>query len=320
MKKIVLGILVFFFNILPIYALSFELKAVVNKTKVSVGEKVNIDVSLSNIKETSSGIASCELKIAMDDGIVIDNKVITYGNWQSISGVRGYSFDTIDAVLSDMKVFTIPVVVNKTGKVSITNIICTDIDDVQSQSDNKVISFTVESEVPSSSSSSSNPALSSKPSSSSKSSSSQDPSLNSSSSSSESSTDDELVYLADIKLTDGEINFKKDVFEYGVIVTDLDNFVIEPIIENDGDLFDISESFVDEKKTFVITVWNENNDMSKYTLYVIENENPSSSSSNVSIDDKQDYSVIFIIIIIILVLINLGRIYCKKYKSKSKKN
>lgn len=332
MRKFAFSILVFFFNILPIYALSFEMTSNVNKLEVNVSEKANIDISLNNIKDSDKGIASCELKIDFDKGIQLDNKITTYGNWQSISGTRGYSFDTIDAVLTNTKIFTIPVIVNNTGKVKISSIVCTDVDDKQAASSDIEVLFTVKSEEPSSSSSSSgsssskpSSSSSSKPSSSSSSdkssSSSQDNSSSSSMSSSDSSGEDvpgePLVYLADLKVTGGVINFRYNVFEYGILVDDLDNFSIEPIKKNETDMFDISESFANDKKTFVVTVWNKDDDMQKYTLYVVENS-PSSSTPQV-VDNKKDYSGVFIIIIVVLVIINIARIGYNMYKNKKLK-
>jgi len=347
MKKVIFSILVFFFNILPIYALTFDMSVVATEMKVKAGTSVSVDVNLVNIKDTASGISSCQLEIAADDGVVIGSNLSTYGNWQYISGVKGYSFDTTDSVLSNTKIFTIPLVVNKSGKLKIANIICTDIDDQQFKTSDKEITFTVVSNASSSSSSggqsssssssSSQPPSNSKPSSSSQPSSnlpsSSQPSSNASSSSnggtsssgsSNSSSSGELnsnLYLADIKVTGGDINFVKDNFEYGIIVNNFDEFAIEPVVENDGDMFDVSESFADDQKKFVITLWNETGDMQKYTLYVIENSkvaDNSSSSAVVSKDDK-DYSGIFIAIIVVLILINVGRVGYKLYKQEIKK-
>lgn len=338
MKKIFLSILVFFFNIVPIYALSFKMEPSFNSMIVSDGDTVKVDVYLNDILDTASGISACALKITADDGIKINDEIKTYGNWQGMRGSKGYSFDTTDVVLTNTKIFTISVTVNQSGSVKLTDIVCTDIDDVQNNADNKVITFAIENKASSSSqaSSSAKPSSSvnSKPSSSSQASSSKQPAASSSSkpsvsnqsSSSQSSsslTNNETnVYLKDLIVTGGIINFNKEIFEYNIIVDDYDNVSVKCVVELEGsDTCSVSESLEEDLKNFVVTVWNKDGKSQKYILYMTKNLLPESSSGNTInpiVTEKKDYSFIFIVIIIILVLVNVGRI-CYNYSRNKKK-
>lgn len=318
MKKIFLSILVFFFNIVPIYALSFKMEPSFNSMIVSDGDTVKVDVYLNDILDTASGISACALKITADDGIKINDEIKTYGNWQGMRGSKGYSFDTTDVVLTNTKIFTISVTVNQSGSVKLTDIVCTDIDDVQNNADNKVITFAIENKASSSSqaSSSKQPAASS----------SSKPSVSNQSSSSQSSsslTNNETnVYLKDLIVTGGIINFNKEIFEYNIIVDDYDNVSVKCVVELEGsDTCSVSESLEEDLKNFVVTVWNKDGKSQKYILYMTKNLLPESSSGNTInpiVTEKKDYSFIFIVIIIILVLVNVGRI-CYNYSRNKKK-
>lgn len=336
----------FFFNVMPIYALSFKLEPSINTTTVKVGDVVDIDIYLNDIADTQSGVSACTLKITPDSGIVVSENIKTYGKWQGINGSKGYSFDTIDTVLSNTKIFTISVTVNQTGKVKFTDIVCTDADDNQGSAGDKVVSLSIESQTSSSSkpsssansskpassskpssskpaaSSSSKPAASSKPSSSSSASqsSSSKPSSSASSSSQETDTN-EKVYLNDIVMAGGTINFNKEIYEYNIIVDDLELVDIKPVAEP-GTSFDVSESFEEGLRNYLITVWNKNGDSQKYIIYLSETiKEPNGSSSSGTAILKTDnggnsYTGIFIAIIVILVLINVGRIGYNFYMKK----
>jgi len=328
MKKCFLSILVFFFNIMPIYALSFKIEPSYNSKTVSVGETVGVDIYLNDISDTNSGISACTMKISADNGIIIKDKIETYGNWQGISGSKGYSFDTIDTVLSNTKIFTVSVTVNQSGGLKFSEIVCTDVDDVQNTAENKEVVFTVESKQPSSSnpasSKPSSSASSSKPTSSKPSSSSQNtgssskPSSSSSSSSNNSSSNNENnehVYLTDIIVTGGVINFNKEIFEYNIIVDDFDAFSVKPVAEK-GITYDVSESLEDGLKNYLITVWDNNGASQKYIIYLtkgVGNSNNSSSDSSIN-NEKKNYTGVFIAIIICLLLVNIGRIGYNYYK------
>jgi len=337
MKRVIFGLFIFFFNILPIYALSFDMDAVSVESTVSVGSKVNIDVFLKNIQGTSSGISSCELNIVLSDGIELDGSVKTYDNWQFTSGVRGYSFDTIDSILANTRVFTIPVIVRKSGSVKITDIVCTDIEDNQASDVDDIVTLNIAGNNSSSSSRPSSSSSSSKPSSSSSSSSkpsssslptSSNPSSGSSStnnvpssssssnkpSSSSSASNTNGVYLKDLVITGGSINFSRDVFSYGVVVEDMNKFSVRPVVIDSSYMFDIGESYSDDTKIYTITLWDKDDNVQKYTLYVVEKSKADASSSLDNNKNISDYSYIFKAIIVILVLVNLGRIGYKLYK------
>ena len=332
MKKGLLGVLIFFFNVMPIYALSFKLEPSFDNRTVSVGETVSIDVYLKDINDTQSGISACTMKINGDTGIVIKDGIQTYGNWQGLNGAKGYSFDTLDEILSDTKIFTISVTVNQSGSVKFSDIVCTNIEDIQSSAVDKTVTFTVEnvssssSQPSSSSNNSSNQSASSKSSSTtskpSSSSSSSKPSSNSStlpssssqpssSSSSSSSSDNVGIYLSDIIITGGTIDFNKEVYEYNVLVDDLGNVNVRCIVDPETAVeCSPSESIEGDLVNYLITVWNKEGKTQKYSLYLTE-KSPMSSATGLPepvVDEKKDYSGIFIAIIVILLLVNVGRI------------
>lgn len=331
MKKGILGVLIFFFNVMPIYALSFKLEPSFDSKNVLVGETIGIDVYLNDITDTQSGISACTMKITSDNGIIINDRIETYGNWQGLHGSKGYSFDTLDEALTNTKIFTISVTVNQSGNVKFSEIVCTNTEDVQNNASDKIVTFVVEDKASSSSqasssstsnqsssstkhSSSSKPASSqsssSKPasSSSSLSSSSGQPS---SSGNSSSSNDNVGIYLNDIIITGGTINFNKEIYEYSVLVDDFDNVSVKCIIDPETAVqCSPSETVEGDLRNYLITVWNKEGKTQKYILYLTEKSEMLSSNSSISpvIVEKKDYSGIFIAIIVVLLLINVGRI------------
>lgn len=342
MKKGILGVLIFFLNIMPIYALSFKLEPSFNNRVVSVGETVAVDVYLNDIADTQSGISACTMKITADSGIIIKDKIETYGNWQGLNGSKGYSFDTIDDTLENTKIFTISVTVNQSGSVKFSNIVCTNTEDVQNSSSDKTVAFVVEdtsssssqsssssSNLSSSSSSSSSKAVPSSKPSSSQSSSSKPASSSSSlppsskpisSNNDSSSNDDVKIYLNDIIITGGTIDFNKNVYEYNILVDDLDNVSVKCIVDPETAVqCSPSESVEGDLKNYLITVWNKEGKTQKYVLYLIERTGMSSSNSSLDslTSEKKDYSGIFIAIIVILLLVNVGRI-CYNLSKKNK--
>lgn len=288
MKKInyLCGLLLFVLYIPRVYAFTYEVQTSVSNLEMSSGTETEIRVSLKNIKGTSDGIASCSLNIEFDNSILLNSKVRTLGGWTLTTG-KVYLFDTGNFALNDTEVFIIPVKVNGSGAVKLTNIECSDGNTIE-KVQNKIVSFVVVENNSNNSNTDNNIGG------------------NNVNVDNDNKEDGQLVKssdcnLSNIILSEGTIEFDSDVTEYEIMVTDYDSLIIEPVLANNKSTFVMEKT--DDYKV-IIKVNAEDGTYKEYTVFVVEN------SENKKELEKKDnnYVPIFIGIICVLVLINIIRI------------
>ena len=127
----------------------------------------------------------------------------------------------------------------------------------------------------------------------------------------EESVDSELIYL---RLSEGEINFDPNVYEYTVTVSDFNSFSISPIMNEMSGGYSISKDLTSVPKKVILKVKDTHGENIVYTFKVIEDAKSLDKVSTES--ENKDYTILFIIIIIVLVMINVLRIIKNKIKRK----
>lgn len=337
MKKCLLFLTVFFFEISFGYALSFDVNLSSDKSSLKSGESTKIYFNIVNIEDTDAGISSCMFNISADSGIEISNNINVFDSWKYEKGNKGYAFDTTSSVKSNYKLFELSATINNGGNITFSDITCYDADDNEKNIGNKVIKLEVISnsgdnskssnsnQSNSSSSSSSSSSLKSKSSKSSSSlpnssySTSNESSLKSSSSvigssssynlgdnSSSSNLSNNVYneYVLDFQLVGGELDFNRNKYNYKIYVDDLDALEIEPVVAENC-IYDVEKLEGINEIRYIFSVYDSVDNVKTYTIVA-------SLIGDKNVSTGTDYTYIFVIIIVLLLGINIFRIIKKK--------
>ena len=252
-----------------VYAFTYDMSIDIEKTSVSVGTETEIDISLSNVLETSKGIEFCSLDILFDDTIELISRIEVADNW-NISTGKKYTFKAVSGVDDKDMRFTIPVKINDSGFVRLVDIVCYD-DNTEVFLNDKHVSFVVAED-----------------------------------DKTQEENEDYLYNydLLDVKFNEGTIDFNKDITKYDMKVTDFEDLEIFPEVGEDVKAYNISK-LSDENGNRVIISMNSDSDsgdlLKKYTINVSE-------TINEDIKKDNTYIPIFILVLLVLILINLIRI------------
>lgn len=271
-KKYFLGILIFMLFIPKVYAFTYELDVVVPDVELKVGTELSVKVGLKNIEGTDVGINTCSLNIEFDNNILLNSSIKTLDNWKLTTG-KVYLFNSSTSVKEESNLFTIPIKVNDSGSIKLINVECSDGNDTY-KIDEEIINFELVNE--------------------------QWEDLN--------KEEDNSCSLSNIVLSEGSINFQKNIVNYYLEVSSLENLVVQPILVDDESVYDIQK--IDNNK-IVIEVVNENICSEKYTIFINQINNMGDNLEK----DNNKYVPIFISIICILVIINILRIVINKRKN-----
>ena len=109
-----------------VYAFTFDMGMDVESVNVTKGSLSEITVSLKELNGVSSEIGACSLRIEYTTGVESSGDVKGINGWALISANGIYQFDTGNSFVSDSKIFSIPVKINDSGSVKLTNIECSD--------------------------------------------------------------------------------------------------------------------------------------------------------------------------------------------------
>lgn len=122
---------------------------------------------------------------------------------------------------------------------------------------------------------------------------------------------DEIVttspYLVDLVISNYNINFSKNIFEYNLTINDEDSLIITPTLEDNSSTLEIvgNKNLVDGS-VISINITTTDNVTKTYALRISKEQT----------NDKKNYSIVFIVIIALLVIINIIRLIL----SRGKKN
>lgn len=329
MRKFLLCVLTFFFNVAVTYALSFDVNLSSNKISLNSGDNATIDFSLVNISDTDAGISSCLFDIVPDNGIIIADTVNVFDDWRYEKGNKGYMLYTTSSVKNNYKLLSISATINSSGNVTFSNITCYDENDNEKNIGDKAIRFVVannsNNSVSSSENSNTSKSISSKSSSSksssSKSSSSKSSSLSSNpslesklSSNSSASSNSSIIdspshniteeYILGFNVVGGEINFDKTKYDYKIYVDDLNALKIEPVVATNYS-YDVEKLASRSEAKYIFSVYDSNSNTKTYTIVA----SLVGATNNLS---SGNYTYIFIIIIVLLLGINILRIAKRK--------
>ena len=276
-------ILVLFISFGPkVSALSYDINTL-GDISVDKGSKIEINVSIDNIKDTTDGISVCSMKILFDKNILLESSIRTLGSWTMTRGDM-YLFDTGTPVLSNSNMFTIPVVVNGEGTIQLSDILCSDgVEEVDVS--NKKINFHIKEKENASNENSVNNQNNNKP-------------------------DDNNVEkasncnLSNIELSEGNIEFDPNVTEYEIEITDFDNLEVTPKLEDNSSSYVIDKNHAENGGNIVIIVTGSDGGSKVYTIYT----NIKGSNNIIEEPKKKNYIPMFIGIITVLLLVNVIRI------------
>ncbi len=301
MKKILCFIFVFFFGMLPTYALTFNVKGTLDKKEIKAGDSVKLSLEVIDIKEASVGISSCEMNVVLSDGIsMTSDYILGNPNWKSEKGTDKVMFILMNDYLENIKLFSVDLKVNKSGSISFSNIKCFELADDGIENSYEIESRKVDINISSSKSSSSSKVVEA-----------------ASSSSSSSYQKVEKVFLKGFKLKDGTITVEDEKYSYSLKVDSLDNIEITPIL-GEGMTYTTNEFSVDDNGYgYEFVVSDSTGETKRYkVMFFLDEKNPSSSNSSLieTTGEKSDYSIYFIAVIVILIGINVFRIISNKKK------
>lgn len=256
-----------------VYAFTFDMGMDVESVNVTKGSLSEITVSLKELNGVSSEIGACSLRIEYTTGVESSGDVKSLNGWALISANGIYQFDTGNSFVSDSKIFSIPVKINDSGSVKLTNIECSDGVTKEKIAD-KSIDFTATDA--------------------------------SSNNNSEVENDEIVEKKLEITLTEGSIDFDPLVFEYTVEVRDVDNFDVVVNLGDNDDSYSVERNISEVEKNLVISVIGKDESVKLYKINLIEDN--SIGEENIDNSKNNKYVPIFIGIICLLVLINVFRI------------
>jgi len=277
--KCLFGILLFTFFIPSVNALQYNIDVKTSNNK----NLYDLKVSLTNISDTDYGVGSCSMNITLSGGVTFNGNVRTLGGWSMMSG-NSYLFDTGNPALKDTEFMIIPLKVNNSGTVTLSNIYCSDgEDDVFIE--NKIINLKYDSSSNNNNGSNNN-------------------SNNNQNNELDDNKDNEVVLdsncdLSNIILNKGTIEFDSSVTEYEIEIDDIDNLDVDVEVSSNKATYEI----IRNEDNIVIEVTAEDGSKKTYTIYIKNNKEELDNKNN-----NQIYVPIFIGIICILVLINIIRI------------
>lgn len=269
--KCLFGILLFTLFMPMVNALQYNIDVKTTNNK----NLFELKVSLINITGTDYGVGSCSMNITLSGGVTFDGNVRTLGGWSMMSG-NSYLFDVVNPVKKNTEFMVIPVKVNNSGVVTLSNIYCSD-GETDAFVENKVVNLKYDS-------SSNN--------------------QNNGNNQNNSKEEDNVVLdsncdISNIILNKGIIDFDSSVTEYEIEIDDIHSLDVDVELYSNNATYDINK----KEDSIVIEVTAEDGSKKTYTIYVkIKKEDTNNKK------DNQIYVPIFIGIICILVLINIIRI------------
>lgn len=277
--KYVFVIMLFTFFIPKVNALQFNVDVKTSNNK----NLYELKVSLINIKNTDYGIGACSMNIDLSGDVTLNGSVRTLGAWSMISG-DGYLFDTGSPALKNTEFLVIPVKVNNSGTVTLSNVYCSD-----GENDVFIEDRVIDLKYVSSSNNQSNNVGSNN----------QNNETNQGNNNEDDIVLDSNCDLSNIILNKGTIEFDSSVTEYEIEIDDIDDLDVDVELSSSKASFEI----IRKDNSIVVEVTAEDGSKKIYTIYVINNIEENDKKNN-----NQIYVPIFIGIICILVLINIIRI------------
>ena len=282
-----------------VYAFTFDMTTNIENDSVNVGEIKEIEVALKDIQGAIDGIVVCSLNISFDNNILLDSRVRTLNNWTMTSG-KTYLFDTGTPVSSEEKMFVIPVKVNETGSVKITNIECSD-GETSAYVNDKVVSFVVNTNDTDTDSNNDNDDNNGN-----NNGNGSNNDVNNNDNNANGNTEEtNSCDLMGIKIGEGFLSeFDPAITEYYIKVSDFESLKVIPTLESSKSSCNVERNIEGNGGSVVLTVNCGNNNSKVYTIYVEE-----VASDDVPKEkDNNMLTPIFIGIICVLVLINIVRI------------
>lgn len=269
--KCLFGILLFTLFMPMVNALQYNIDVKTTNNK----NLFELKVSLINITDTDYGVGSCSMNITLSGGVTFDGNVRTLGGWSMISG-NSYLFEVVNPVKKNTEFMVIPVKVNNSGVVTLSNIYCSD-GETDVFVENKVVNLKYDS-------SSNN--------------------QNNGNNQNNSKEEDNVVLdsncdISNIILNKGIIDFDSSVTEYEIEIDDIHSLDVDVELYSNNATYDINK----KEDSIVIEVTAEDGSKKTYTIYVKSKKEDTNNKK-----DNQIYVPIFIGIICILVLINIIRI------------
>lgn len=301
MKKIrYLFLLVLFTLFLPsVDALSYDISTSLSKID---NNRYDIRLSFDDVSDTDYGIGACIFNVSVSDGIKLNGEMRTVGSW-NIDGTNMFLVESAKPALTKTEFLIIPVKVDNSGKVTISNIKCSDdMEEVQindktvdivykvdnsNNFNNNVGNNNIGGNTPNKNNSNSNNGVNTP--------------NNNSDTTDNNEKDDVLVKdsncdLKDIILSEGEIDFESSIVEYEVSVNSIERLQVTPVLASEKSEFVIDR----EADKVVIKVTAEDGTVKNYTIYLEE--------TLVKKENNNKYIPIFIGITCLLVLINIIRV------------
>lgn len=260
-------LLVFSIFVPKVYAFTYNIETIVSSLDVEIGTETEIKVRLENIQGTDNGIKSCSLNLGFDNNVLLSSRVKTFDNWEFITG-KNYTFKAVERVLDNTDLFVIPVKINGDASVSLTNINCSDGNDI-SELDDISIDFTTFS--------------------------------------SGNTLEENNCDLLNIKLSEGNINFNSKITEYYITVSSFDDLVVEPILVNDKATYSI-EKTEDKEIIIRVVASSGISKEYKILVNEVDDLEVNDKEEELTNNSNNDYTFIFVGIIFILILINVLRI------------
>jgi hypothetical protein len=259
-----------------VYALDYDLKFRVDNTLVTEGSVKDIKVAFGKISETVSSSATCSFEVKFDNGISLNREISGANGWNVSKDEEKYIFTTSDSFLSNAEMAIISVKINSTGNVYLSNIECAD-GFVKSKADDKKLRFNLISDE-------GEPII---------------------------EIDTSAANLSEIVLSEGTINFKPEVTEYTVTVSDFEKLNVSATASDVRSVIKIDKSADVDKNTFMIEVTAHDGTQKNYVINVIEDKNLGNSDGD---EKKFNFTLLFIIILVLLVVLNVVRIILKRKK------
>ena len=280
----------FIFLMPNVYASSIEVTAKANNTNVSTGQEVIINVNL----KADEIIAECLFNFETDNGINYISSNALDG-WSLINGEKGTLLSnnnvSSNMLMTGKNILELKYKVNNAGKVVIKTIECVSMkENVYDSEEDIVINFSIkENDVtlkpPSSNENDDFPG-----------------------------TEGEVNKTGKLKniiLSEGNIDFREDVYEYNVIVKDFKR--LEVSLDMDGIVtYTMNKEIVDNNNRVVIAVLGDNGDTTNYIINVTEiNDAEEEQIGSLDEEKKTNFVPMFLGIIGLLVLLNIYRIIKK---------
>lgn len=296
-----LFMLILFVLFLPsVDALSYDIGTNLSKIDDS---RYEIRLSFKDISNTDYGIGACTFNVYMSDTVGLNGEMRTVGSW-NIDGSDLLIVESGKPALSNTEFLVIPIKITDTGKLTISNISCSDdMDEIKINDKIIDVVYKVNNSTNNSNNNSNNNNNSNGNNNSNNN--------NSENDSSNDKNDNQVVLkdsncdLSDIILSDGKIDFESSIVEYNVEVSDIEKLEVTPILSSDKAEFVIDR----EDNKIVIKVTAEDDTVKNYTIYLEEVE-------IVEKKEKNKYIPIFIGITCLLVLINIIRVSRKFIPNK----